>query len=352
MSTNQFINRLVAQYLQQLETPSLSIPDGPTLTNPTVQRAVYTRMFDESATWPLPPVHYRARVLKMILARIEESIVDPEEDEISDDLTETYSTLICTPKPSSIQQAQQLTYVTYTAPSPSPSPPLPHPDSDSTSDSNNNNPRTIITSESRGLILASGTTGFRTWEAALHLGTYLSTPAGAALVSGKRVLELGAGTGFLSMFCAKYLRPESVLATDMEPALIDGMVDSAGRNELGENFGAGIWEWGTELRRLGGGEDEEKPVFDLVVGADLIYDTDLIPLLINTLDDLFTNYKVQEFIIAATLRNEKTFNAFLVACQSAHFKTERLPFDSPAESDQSGFFHSTRIPISTYRVYR
>ncbi|PKY00627.1 hypothetical protein P168DRAFT_260119 [Aspergillus campestris IBT 28561] len=337
------INRLVAQYLQQLETPSLSLPDGPTLINPAVQRAIYTRMFDESATWPLPPVHYRARVLKMILSRIEGSVVDPEEDEISDDLTEAYSTLICTPKPSSIQQAQQLTYVTYTAPSPSPSSPA-HTDSES-------HPRTIITSESRGLILASGTTGFRTWEAALHLGTYLSTPAGAGLVAGKRVLELGAGTGFLSMFCAKYLQPESVLATDMEPALIDGMVDSAGRNELGERFGAGIWEWGTELRRLGGGEGK-KPEFDVVVGADLIYDTDLIPLLINTLDDLFTNYKVREFIISATLRNEKTFNAFLDACQSANFKTERLPFDSPAESEQLGFFHSTRIPISTYRVWR
>ena len=80
MSTNQTINRLVAQYLQQLETPSLSLPDGPTLINPAVQRAIYTRMFDESATWPLPPIHYRARVLKMILSRIEESVVDPEED--------------------------------------------------------------------------------------------------------------------------------------------------------------------------------------------------------------------------------------------------------------------------------
>ena len=66
-----------------------------------------------------------------------------------------------------------MSYVKYTAPS--------------MIDSEDN--RTIITSESRGLILSSGTTGFRTWEASLHLGTYLSTPEGGCLVRGKNVVE-------------------------------------------------------------------------------------------------------------------------------------------------------------------
>jgi hypothetical protein len=36
-------------------------------------------MFAETV-FPLPPANYRARVLKLILARIEASIRDPEED--------------------------------------------------------------------------------------------------------------------------------------------------------------------------------------------------------------------------------------------------------------------------------
>lgn len=45
-----------------------------------------------------------------------------------------------------------------------------------------------------------------------------------------------------------------------------------------------------------------------------IYDADLVPLLLSTVRDLFENYHVEQFIIAATLRNEETFKTFLSGC--------------------------------------
>jgi hypothetical protein len=54
--------------------------------------------------------------------------------------------------------------------------------------------------------------------------------------------------------------------------------------------------------------------FDVALGADLIYDVDLVPLLVSTLRDLFENYHLREFIISATLRNQDTFQTFLNAC--------------------------------------
>lgn len=45
-----------------------------------------------------------------------------------------------------------------------------------------------------------------------------------------------------------------------------------------------------------------------------IYDVDLVPLLLSTLRDLFDNYRIEEFLISATLRNRDTFQAFLDAC--------------------------------------
>lgn len=172
-----------------------------------------------------------------------------------DELVETWGNLITLPKPSQIQQAQQLGYIKYTAPTPAQSDP-------------NQEARTVITSESRGLILSSGTTGFRTWEAALHLGTYLSSPPIAdKLIKGKRVLELGAGTGFVSLLCAKYLSPKKVVATDREQALIESIGDCVGRNGIGEGvLVPGIWEWGSEMAV--DGVDGEG--FDVALGADLV----------------------------------------------------------------------------------
>lgn len=167
-----------------------------------------------------------------------------------------WSELLSQPKTSSLQQAQQLSYIKYTAPK---------------SKTNQRN-RTVVTLESRGLILAAGTTGFRTWEAALHLGTFLSTPEGELLVRGKRVIELGAGTGFLSLFCAKYLNVENVLVTDREPALITNIQDCVGRNELEEvRLWPAIWEWGSSLEEPPKNqESNESWRFDVALGADLV----------------------------------------------------------------------------------
>ena len=165
---------------------------------------------------------------------------------------ECWGGLVSQPKASHLQQVQQLAYIKYTAPL--------HGELE-----HERERHTIVTSESRGLILSSGTTGFRTWEAALHLGTLLSTPAGEALVRGKKVIELGAGTGFLSLFCAKYLGVDHVVVTDREQTLINSIQDSVHRNQLDHTtICPAIWEWGTSL------ECCPSESFDIALGADLV----------------------------------------------------------------------------------
>lgn len=74
------IDKLAAQYFQLVELQNLALPSGPVLIQPAVQAALYERMFNENAVFPIPPDSYRSRVLKQILSRIEESIINPEED--------------------------------------------------------------------------------------------------------------------------------------------------------------------------------------------------------------------------------------------------------------------------------
>lgn len=73
------IRILVAQYFQLVDPPHLALPSGNVLIQAAVQEALYELMFDEAIT-PLPPATYRLRVLKLILARIEESFTDPDKD--------------------------------------------------------------------------------------------------------------------------------------------------------------------------------------------------------------------------------------------------------------------------------
>lgn len=292
--------KLVAQYFQLVDPPQLDLPPGNVLLQPVVQEALYERMFDESLS-PLPPAAYRTRVLKLIIARIEESMTDPEEDvcfsllfsyhpmdqsagcsvlinytlticpfpatdianqmqELNDHLMDALGMLVAQPKPSALEMAQQLSHVKYIAP-------LKYPLSTD---------REVNTIESRGLILSGGTTGNRTWEAALHLGSFLASQAGEALVRGKRVIELGAGTGFLSLFCARHLGVRGVVSSDREPVLIENMRECVRFNHEGRGsfpFYPAVWDWGTPLEKteeLISFVEEGGLRFDVALGADLV----------------------------------------------------------------------------------
>ena len=172
---------------------------------------------------------------------------------------DSWGNLVVQPKPSALEQAQQLSTIKYTAPLQSPP----------------TRERNVTILESRGLILSGGTTGNRTWEAALHLGSFLASPAGEALVHGKRVIELGAGTGFLSLFCARHLGVRGVVATDREPFLIENMRACARLNQTGGDipFYPAVWDWGTRLEQtdeMSSMTESRALEFDVALGADLV----------------------------------------------------------------------------------
>jgi hypothetical protein len=133
----------------------------------------------------------------------------------------------------------------------------------------------ITTFESRGLIYGSGSTGFRTWEAALHLGTYLSSlssvgsSSSPVSVRGKKVVELGAGTGFLSLLCQRLLGAERVLMTDGNAKLVDvfnGPCLEQNGFIKGKDAIEGMqWLWGEPLPT-----DETEEQFDIAFGADVV----------------------------------------------------------------------------------
>ena len=157
------------------------------------------------------------------------------------------------PLPSAIVAAQQKSYVTYTVPT------------------FHSYPQSVTLLEARALLASSGTTGFRTWEAALHLAVFLFSTDGKHYVTDKNVLELGAGTGFLSILCAAHLGAKNVLATDGSNEVINDLKANLDLNGLkdSESIKANALQWGQAL--IGGIADcSEGWAYDLIIGADVV----------------------------------------------------------------------------------
>ncbi|KAM0280814.1 hypothetical protein ACHAQH_003844 [Verticillium albo-atrum] len=330
-------NRFCRQFLQ-LER-DLDYPEGPILREECTQKAIYKQLFSPDGPPFTPSVRYQLRVLKELVQRIEASIEDWDTHGVSEDLMDALAELLASPIPAETFGAQQKSYVTYHLSELAPS----------VSFKDEAKPE-ITLLEARSLISASGTTGLRTWEAALHLGQYFC--ANPDLIRGKRVLELGAGTGYLAILCAKHLNATQVIASDgsddvinnlPESFFLNGLQDSTVINPMDLKWGHALV--GTEDRQWNSG----MPI-DVVFGADITYDQSIIPPLIGTIEELFSLFPGTQVLISATERNEVTFNAFQTRCRDAGMELSELSFPIATKAKQAGPFYSDAVPICICRI--
>lgn len=175
----------------------------------------------------------------------------------------TLSLLLASGLPSESASAQQKAYVTYSFP--------PH-----STEGSCPGTASVTLLEARSVISGAGTTGLRTWEAALLLGSFLTSGKGRDLIQGKNVLELGAGTGMLSILCAKHLGVSGVIATDGDEAVVDAIKTNAFLNEqdgaspLQGTIRTAALKWGRYIQASTFAEDYGLGAPDVVLGADVV----------------------------------------------------------------------------------
>lgn len=129
--------------------------------------------------------------------------------------------------------------------------------------------------ESKDVLASAGTTGRRTWEAALHLATLLVSPDWSGQIAGSNIIELGAGTGFLAILCARHLAARHVLATDGSGEVIDDLERNLYLNGLDghENIDTAVLKWGHSLIEEllnGKATDNGGRQYDVLIGSDLV----------------------------------------------------------------------------------
>ncbi|KAI1179524.1 S-adenosyl-L-methionine-dependent methyltransferase [Nemania sp. FL0916] len=335
------------QYLQLFEPDFLAWPHAQLLRRSDAQAWLFKHLFDESRNPRLPPERYQLRVLRPLIDRIEKAIQDPDEDEISDDLMERAAALMTHGVPSEFEAMKERAYVTFTC--------LPASQGNENQDGDGNymvEEPTITLLERRNLISGSRTTGHRTWEAALHLGSYFLTKSGRNLVKGKSVLELGAGTGFLAILCAKHLGARHVATTDGDEAVVEYLKENLVLNDMHDEklvTARTLW-WGEELKDTWVEQKCTADPFDIIIGADITYDKVAIAALVQTLRYLFRMKPGLLVVIAGVVRNAETFQAFQDECVRSNFTVEEITFAARPMREQSALFYAAAVPIKILSI--
>lgn len=142
-------------------------------------------------------------------------------------------------------------------------------------------------------------TGSAVWGGGVVLKTYMEG-LGEEFWAGKRVVELGTGTGLGAITAAK-LGAVEVLATDRDVAVLRLAEANARANGVRVGDGASrpfrtaLLEWGprpgegdgsSSTAPAGGALSVDAQQWDMVVGADLTYNRDAWPLLVQTIKRL------------------------------------------------------------------
>ncbi|KAI4119296.1 MAG: hypothetical protein LQ345_000765 [Seirophora villosa] len=288
------IGVFMRQYLQMIDPAELTYPPGQLIKSVDVQSFLVDHMFDRRR-WRLPPARYSFRVLKKLISIITVAISNPEEDELSDKLMYFFSLELAASGKGSVQEKCA---VIYTAPCPNVAPQL-----------------TIF--EAPYLLASGGNTGQRTWTAALYLASYLFRD-GRQYVENRNILELGAGVGFLSIFCAKHLGAKHVLMTDSSDAVMTLAQENVEENKVDQIVKTEILRWGDScvddiLQRGQNGCDAMQ--YDVVLAADILYDPQDFPALMSTLGHLFRRWPQLQVLVSTAIRTESTFKSFVDACR-------------------------------------
>ncbi|XP_012277909.1 protein-lysine N-methyltransferase EEF2KMT isoform X2 [Orussus abietinus] len=240
---------------------------------------------------------YQKAFLKLLINKLERSC-----EELHDDIYDLYCTLL-----SYTESESQTHYQHYMIP-------------------RKGSVVRILLCESTNII-SMGTTGLCSWQGASRLAEWCIT--NDKKLEGKTILELGSGVGLTGLVVINSCLPKHYIFSDCHPAVLDMLCRNVRRN-LGQSTGQCLEkDTYNEFSKLNldyngnqvevvdlpwenieKNESEYHITPDVILAADVVYDYDIIPALIQALT-FFLSRSNCYAVIAITNRNEDTISRFL-----------------------------------------
>lgn len=197
-----------------------------------------------------------------------------------------------------------------------------------------------------------GSTGCHEWEAGFYLAEFLMNRPD--IVEGKKLMEIGSGSGVSGIVAAR-LDPQELVLTDGDLDTVDNLLDNLERNGIatsGTLAGTG-GVCKVQCVRMSWEAFANHPVSKMcphvILGADLLYDPGVIPSLVDLLKRGLSSRVGCVAYIATALRNESTLDAFLSASESHGL---RIVDCTPVHSHPPvGFQHLKILDRSRLRLH-
>ncbi|GEQ67519.1 hypothetical protein JCM33374_g1184 [Metschnikowia sp. JCM 33374] len=207
--------------------------------------------------------------------------------------------------------------------------------------------------ETPRIISGAGTTGLRTWEAALFLSNYLNNLSSSSeLLRGKNILELGTGTGLVSLALMKKHTDHgfsSIELTDGDSALLEKLPDAIQLNGLADSVPVKVSQliWGEQESY----QDPKKTetIVDVIVAADVTYDASVVPQLCDTLSYFFEGGTSVAYV-AATIRNLDTIEVWEKELEDRFSWSVCARLSDPHMSDLRCWFRKGTPEIRLYEI--
>ncbi|KAJ3246524.1 hypothetical protein HDU78_006744 [Chytriomyces hyalinus] len=302
-----------------------------------------------------PPAAYKLQFLKYVVSQIvnqKPSAGQQEDHECIDTLLEEYMTSMSARSSSTTETCYRSYLISN--------------DNSSCDQDTSSTQHDYITLEEQPQTISQGTTGLRTWPAALTLLMHLKIAPSE--ICGKRVLELGCGVGLVGIACALF-GAAHVTLTDTAPSVLEAAERNCRTNGIHilpngvtlstapkpiANVVALDWETiaNKELSDL-----VESVQADVIVASDVAYDPIIVPPLVRMLTAFVTRsvepgIQTVEALIATTRRSETTWQLFLSELQKSGLVYEFVDVAPDVNGcyylDEGGRIDVMRIRAASY----